>query len=186
MLDLDLAPRIVGAAPFRNRRRHRGRDETLLRKDADQRVDHRLGHGEAEQRRIDADAGCVAFGDHLAVVHHDHCLGPPERRCRRLLEGMIERRLQLGVGGFDNGRTGNLRQQRRLFRRLQDCNVAPEQIGFIGSVQHDAAEFVMKRGATAEQACQRRLASVLFRTVQGCRSQSLAIEFLCHSGQGCG
>jgi hypothetical protein len=48
MLDFDLAPRIVGAAPFRYRRRHRRRDEALLGEDADQRVDHRLGHGEAE------------------------------------------------------------------------------------------------------------------------------------------
>ena len=104
MLDLDLAPRIVGAAPFRYRRRHRGRDQTLLRQDADQRVDHRLGHGEAEQRCIDADAGRIAFGNHLAVVHHDHRLGPAERRCRRLLEGMIERRLQRRIGWFDHVR----------------------------------------------------------------------------------
>ena len=83
MLDLDLATRIASAAPFRNRRGHRGRDEALLREDADQRIDHRLGHGEAEQRRIDANSVRITLGNHLAVVHHDHRLGSSERRRRR-------------------------------------------------------------------------------------------------------
>ena len=110
-----------------------------MRQETDQGVDHRLGHGETRQRRIDADTIGIALGDYSVVTHHNHRLGSAERRSRGLLEGVVERRLQLRVGRLDNGRTGNLRQQRRLFRRLQDRNVAPEQIGFIGSVQHDAA-----------------------------------------------
>ena len=53
--------------------------------------------------RIDADAGGIALGDHAAVMHHDHRLGSAERRCSgRLLEGMIERGLQGGIGWLDN------------------------------------------------------------------------------------
>ena len=130
MLDLDLAPRIVSAAPFRNRRRHRGRDKALLGEDADQRVDHRLGHGEAEQRRIDADAGRITLGDHLAVVNHDDRLGAAERRRRRLLEGMIERRLQRRIGWFDHSGAGNLGKQRRRLR-LQRLDVALQEIGLL-------------------------------------------------------
>ena len=106
----------IGAAPFRYRRRHRGRDQALLRQDADQRVDHGFGHGKAGQRRVDADAGRIALGNHLAVVDHDHRLGPAERRRRGLLEGVIERRLQRRIRWFDHVGTGNLGEQRRRLR----------------------------------------------------------------------
>jgi hypothetical protein len=149
MLDLDLAPRIGGAAPFRNRRGHRGRDKALLGEDADQRVDHRLGHGEAEQRGVDADACRIALGDYLTVVNHDDRLGPAERRCCRLLEGMVERCLQRRIGWFDHDGPGNLGKQRRRLR-FQRLDVALQEIGCVHPVQIDAAEPVVKGGAAAK------------------------------------
>ncbi len=91
MLDLDLAAWIVRAVPLGYRRRQRRRDPALLRQNAEQGVDHRLGHGETEQRRIDADTIGVAFGYHSALMDHDDRFGSPERRLCGFFEGMIER-----------------------------------------------------------------------------------------------
>ena len=44
----------------------------------------------------------IALGDDAAVAHHDHRLGSAERRRRRLLEGVIERGLQSGIGRLDH------------------------------------------------------------------------------------
>ena len=148
MLDLDLAPEI--AAPFRYRRGHRGRDKALLGQHPDQGIDHRFGHGKAEQRRVDADAAGVALGDHLAVMHHDHRLGAPERRLGRLLEGVIERGLQCGIGRRHDIGAGNLAQQRRRFRYLQCVDVALEDIRLLRSVPQHAAEPFMIDSAAAE------------------------------------
>jgi hypothetical protein len=70
---------------------------------------------------------------------------------------MVERGLQSGSGRIDDRWAGNLREQRWSFRRLQGRNVAPEKIWFSGSVQQDAAQPFVKRGAAAEQACHRRV-----------------------------
>ena len=110
MLDLDLAARIVDAAPLRDRRRQRRRGQALLGENADQGVDHRLGHGEARQLCVDADAGCVTFGDHLAVAHHHDRPGAPKRRRCRLFEGMIQCGLKRGIGRLDHCRAGDLEQ----------------------------------------------------------------------------
>ena len=150
MLDLDLAPRIAGAAPFRNRRGHRGRDEALQGEDADQRVDHGLGHGEAEQRRVDADARRIALGDHLTVVNHDDRLGLAERRRCGLLEGVIEHRLQRRIGWLHHGGPGNfVKQGRRL--RFQRLDVGLQEIRRIRPLQIDAAEPVVKGRTVAKQ-----------------------------------
>ena len=98
------------------------------------------------QANIDADAIGIALGDHGAVMHHNYRLGSSKRRRRGLLEGMIECGFQSGIGRLDKGCAGNLRQQRWTFWRLQRVDVALEKVGFIGSVQEDAAEPVMKRG----------------------------------------
>ena len=108
------------------------------------------------QRRVDADAGRVAFGNHLAVVDHDHRLGPPERRCRGLFEGVIERRLQRRIGWFDQCRTGNLGKQRRRLR-LQRLDVVLQEIRLFRSEELDASEPVVERRTAAEQSERRSI-----------------------------
>ena len=166
MLDLDLAPEI--AAPFRYRRGHRGRHEALLGQHPDQGIDHRLGHGKAEQRRVDADAAGVALGDHLAVMHHDHRLGAPERRLGRLLEGMIERGLQCGIGRRHDIGAGNLAQQRRRFRHLECVDVALEDIWLLRSVPQHAAEPFMIDSAAAKHPRRRRIDLIAVRSTWNC------------------
>ena len=82
-----------------------------MRQDADQGVDHGFGQGEAEQRRIDADAGRHNVRQSRAGMHHDHRLGSPNGGRGGLLEGMIERGFQGGIGWLHNTGAGDLRQQ---------------------------------------------------------------------------
>jgi len=85
-----LLARIVRPAPLGYRRRQRRRDPDLLRQNAKQGVDHRLGHGKTGQWRIDADTIGITLGDRSALMDHDDRFGSPKRRLRGFFEGMIE------------------------------------------------------------------------------------------------
>ena len=52
--------------------------------------------------RVDPDARSVTLRDDAAIAHHDDGLRPAQRRFGRLLESVIERGLQRGVGWFDD------------------------------------------------------------------------------------
>jgi hypothetical protein len=82
-------------------------------------------------------------------MHHDHCLGPAERRCWRLLEGAVERRLQCRIGGLHHGRPGNLGKRRRRLR-LQRFDIALQDIRLFLSMLLDAAKPVVKRRAATK------------------------------------
>ena len=122
----------------------------MLGHHADQSIDHRFGHGKTHQRRVDTDARGIAFGDHLAVMHHDHGLGAPERRFGRLLEGMVERGLQRGMGRLHQVRPGDFGLQRRRFRDSERVDVALENIWLLSPVPQHAAEPLMMDGMAAE------------------------------------
>jgi len=108
-----------------------------------------------EQRRLSADTGGIAFGNHAAVMHHHDRLGSPERRFGRLLEGMVERGFQGGVSRFDDRRSRDLGKQRRRLRHLQRLDVVAQQIRLLRPQQLHAAETFVKGGAAAKQS-QRR------------------------------
>ena len=123
----------------------------MLGQNTDQGVDDGLGHGKAAQRRLGPDARRIAFGNDLAVLHHDHRVGSAQWRRRGLLKGVIERGLQSGVCRFDRRLAGNLRQQRRRFRCLQRGDIAFEKVGLGRPMPNDAAETVVKLGTAAKQ-----------------------------------
>jgi hypothetical protein len=88
-------------------------------------------------------------------MHHDDRLGSPKRRFGRLLEGMIERGLQLRIGWLDHRRSGDIRQKRRRPRHLQRLQIASQQIGWLRAMKFDAALAFVKRRTAAEKSKRR-------------------------------
>ena len=62
----------------------------MLRQNSNQGVDHGVGHGEAKQRRIDADAVGITFGNYGTVVNDSDGIGSPKRRAGGFFEGVVE------------------------------------------------------------------------------------------------
>jgi hypothetical protein len=77
--------------PRRDRRRLIEHQRALADQNAGQRRDHGLGRGESEDRGRDAIPLGIAFGDDMAVPHHDDRLGVAARPLLGLGEGAIER-----------------------------------------------------------------------------------------------
>src|SRR5882724_7722484 len=105
---------IILALPSGDGHRLVARELALTHQDSDQRRDHRLGRGEAEDRRIDAVTVRVTFGDDAAIPDHDDGLGATEWRLGSLGKRAVERCDKLWIFGRDQGGPGEFWQQRGL------------------------------------------------------------------------
>jgi hypothetical protein len=141
--------RILGVRPGGDRRGAFKGDLALAGEDADQGVGDGLGGRPAHDLGVDAIARSIPLGDHPAVAHHHHSLGIAIGRCGVLGEGAIERLLQRGLGGLDDRRTGDVRQQggcRRVWRqrdrrgRLALQDQAAQRAAIDGAGLGDAGE----------------------------------------------
>jgi hypothetical protein len=112
MIERDCAPWIVRPLPCHDRHRLVQLQRALAHNDARERRHHRLGGGEAEQRRVDADAVGIALGDDAAVLHHHDGAGVARRCPVRLGEGTVERGGELRRVRRHQRSAGDLRRQR--------------------------------------------------------------------------
>ena len=88
---------VISLAPSRDRGRVVEFQPVLTHQHADQRRNYGLGHGEAEQLRIDADALRVALGDEAAILDDGDRPRAPGWLTRQLGKGAIECRGKLRV-----------------------------------------------------------------------------------------
>src|SRR5437879_2880065 len=90
-------------------------------------------------------------------MHHHDCFGPAERWFGGLLERVIERGLQGGIGWLDHGGAGDLRQQRRRLRGSQRLDVVLRKIWLFGAVLLDTTETIMEQRSRPEETERRGL-----------------------------